>query len=60
MLENGQQKWLNTLLTGDEVEEFLAVQAYHGIRTNADVVRFLIRQEARRINAQVPCDSPSQ
>lgn len=44
-----KEKWLNTLLRGDEVDEFETVQRHLRIRTNADVVRYLIGQEARRI-----------
>jgi len=51
---NTQQdgKFLNTFLEGQHLAEFERVKAYHGIKTNSDVVRFLIRQEARRVARQ--------
>ena len=45
-------KFLNTYLEGRHLTEFERVKAYHGIKTNSDVVRFLIRQEARRVAKQ--------
>ena len=49
MATNVPHKWLNTLLQGQEVQQFLDVKSHHGIRANADVVRLLIRHEWRRI-----------
>jgi len=36
--------WLNTRLTNGQIDEFKTVKTHLGIDTNADVVRFLIRQ----------------
>lgn len=33
-------------------EDFETVQRFHGMESNADVVRFLIRKEARQIRSQ--------
>ncbi|MBN1954865.1 MAG: hypothetical protein JW900_07420 [Anaerolineae bacterium] len=41
--------FVNTLLENEELEQFFQVQRHYAIRSNSDVVRFLIRQEARRI-----------
>ena len=46
--------WLNTKLDAAEAADFEAVQAYHGIKTRSDVIRFLIRAEARRIASPAP------
>jgi hypothetical protein len=51
MSDNGQ-KWVNTELRGELVGEFERVKAYHGIGSNADVVRFLVRKEAREIDGR--------
>jgi hypothetical protein len=45
-----KRKWVNTLLQDGEVDEFERVQEHLGIRTNADVVRHLVRKEAQRID----------
>lgn len=62
-MDNQQKpKFLNTLLDGDHLTEFERVKSYHGIKTNSDVVRFLIRQEARRVareSSAVPNPSPA-
>lgn len=52
MADNGKEKWVNTLLKNGEVEQFEFVQRHLGIRTNADVVRHLVRREAQRIARQ--------
>jgi hypothetical protein len=43
-----------------QVREFEVIQEFYGIKSKSDTLRFVIRQEARRINVQVPCESPSQ
>ena len=40
---------INTYLDPQQWAEFETVQRFYGIDTNADVVRFLIRKEARLI-----------
>lgn len=40
---------VNTYLSVELSEKFLQVKRYYGIDTNADVVRFLIKKEARQI-----------
>lgn len=57
-----ETKFLNTLLDGEQIAEFERVKDYHGIKTNSDVVRFLIRQEARRVareGSALPMANPS-
>jgi len=54
MKSKDKRKYLNTLLEGEHLAEFERVKAYHGIKTNSDVVRFLIRQEARRVARESP------
>ena len=46
------QKFVNTLLDSQQLNDFERVKAYHGISSNSETVRFLIRQEARRIERQ--------
>jgi hypothetical protein len=41
---------VNTPLRGQQIAEFEQVKRHLGIDSNAGVVRFLIRQEARRIS----------
>ncbi len=50
-MSNNKSKWVNTELKGDLVQEFEIIKKHYGIGNNADVVRFLVRQEARRIAA---------
>ena len=40
---------INTYLDKNQWAEFETVQEFYGIDTNVDVVRFLIRKEARAI-----------
>jgi hypothetical protein len=59
MNENSNgSKWVNTELKGELVQEFALVKKYHGIGNNVDVVRFLIRKEARRITALIASSIP--
>lgn len=44
------QFYVNTSLHGRQIEEFEQIKRYLDIGSNADVVRYLIRQEARRIS----------
>jgi hypothetical protein len=55
---NGKRN-VNTYLDEYQWQEFETVQRYHGIETNADVVRFLIRKEARKITEQAPLFAPA-
>jgi len=55
---NGKRN-VNTYLDKTQWQEFVTVQRYHGIETNADVVRFLIRKEAREIAHAAPLFSPA-
>lgn len=48
--EQGKVGNVNTYLSVELSEKFLQVKKYYGICTNADVVRFLIKKEARKIN----------
>ena len=41
--------WINTPLKGPLIDEFLAVKEYLGIEANTDIVRYLIRRQARVI-----------
>jgi len=45
--------WLNALLTEEQAAEFEMVKGYHGLQTNSEVVRYLIHQEARKIQPQL-------
>ena len=36
-------------LEGDQLDELEQIKNYHGIQRNADLLRMLIRDEARRI-----------
>jgi hypothetical protein len=40
---------VNTYLSVELAEDFVQVKQHYGIDTNADVVRFLIKKEARAI-----------
>lgn len=40
---------VNTYLSAELAEDFVRVKQHYGIGTNADVVRFLIKKEARFI-----------
>ncbi len=52
MAEEEKILWINTPLRGDVyIAEFQVIKEYLGIATNADVVRYLIREQARRIGA---------
>lgn len=55
---NGKRN-INTYLDDTQWKEFEAVQRYYGIDTNVDVVRFLIRKEARKITEQAPLSAPA-
>lgn len=48
MEKNGKQL-IQAILDGEHLSDFERVRAHHGINTKADVIRFLIRQEARRV-----------
>jgi hypothetical protein len=45
-----RQLYVNTSLRGRQLDEFEHVKRYLGIDSNAGVMRYLIRQEARRIS----------
>jgi hypothetical protein len=47
--DQDEKQYLNTVLSPENVREFQQVKAYLGIATNSDVIRYLIRQEFRRI-----------
>lgn len=49
--EQTDMQWLNTKLSPEQAAEFEAIQDFYGLNTRSDVVRLLIRQEARRIAA---------
>jgi hypothetical protein len=49
-----QNQLIGAYLTPEQFSEFKTVQRYYGIRSNSDAVRFLIRQELRRIHSQPP------
>lgn len=50
MSENQKPFHVNTPLRGRQIAEFEQVKRHLGIDSNAGVVRYLIRQEARRIS----------
>lgn len=47
-------KMVGAYLSRGQWQELDAIKTYHGITANADAVRFLIRQEARRVSAESP------
>lgn len=59
-IDQDEKQYLNTVLSPENVREFQQVKAYLGIATNSDVIRYLIRQEARRIAQTEPVGAPAQ
>jgi len=53
-IDQDEKQYLNTVLSPENVREFQQVKAYLGIATNSDVIRYLIRQEFRRIAQTEP------
>lgn len=60
MSNNDKQQWLNTLLSAEHADQFETIQRHYGINTRADVVRYLINQEFRRIAQTEPVGAPAQ
>lgn len=54
MSEQPEKQPLNTWLDNEQAAQFNAVKTYLGMSSNSEVVRFLIRQEYRRITAENP------
>lgn len=54
MNEQDEKQPLNTWLDREQVIEFDMIQRYYAIASRSDVVRMLIRQEARRIGGTNP------
>lgn len=50
-------KFVNTFLEGELLTDFEEIKQKLGIRTNSDVVRFLIRREARRLRGGAVVES---
>ncbi len=44
--------WINTPIRGDMINEFEMIKRHLGIASSADVVRFLVREQARRLAGQ--------
>lgn len=44
-------RFVNTLLDGQHLSELDSIKQHHGIKANSDTIRYLIRQEARRIQS---------
>ena len=53
MSDNGS-KFVNTLLDTEHLADLQAVQAHHRIQNRSEVIRFLIRMEARRVASPAP------
>jgi hypothetical protein len=53
MPDNGKAL-IQSILTGEQLADFERVKAHHGIARNSDVIRFLIRKEARRVTEALP------
>jgi len=51
--------FVGAYLSPQRLREFQALKEFYGIERKSDVVRFLIRREASRINAQCE-DVPAQ
>lgn len=50
MSESGNgNTWVNTRLEATAVADLARIQVHHGIKSRSDTIRYLIRQEARRI-----------
>ena len=47
-------KLVGTHLSPDQLAELDQIRIYYGIERNSDLLRFLIREEARRINDSFP------
>jgi hypothetical protein len=54
MPEDNGSRFVNTLLNPASLAELETIQSYHGIKTRSDVIRMLIRMEARRIASPAP------
>lgn len=50
--DSNNKRWLNALLDAEDAARFDTIQHHHGIQSKSDIVRYLIRQEARRIASQ--------
>lgn len=52
---NGDQfTFVNTRLDAESLAELETIKSYHGIESSSEVVRFLLRREARRITRPDP------
>jgi hypothetical protein len=60
MSDHKRPLYVNTPLRGRQLDEFEQVKRYLGIDSNAGVVRYLIRQEARRISGGLGVGSMDQ
>lgn len=52
-------KFVNTLLSEQQLADFEGIKSYHGITNSSEMVRFLIRKEARQIQESAPLFVPA-
>lgn len=50
--QSEELRWVNTPLDGDELAALQRIQAFFGFKHRTETVRYLIRQEDRRITGQ--------
>ena len=48
------------ILSQDLIDQLDQIKAYHGLVSTSDAIRMLIRQEWRRVSAQLPLPLPSE
>jgi len=44
--------WVNTRFRGQDADEFAAVKEWLGIKTNSDVMRYLVRKQAHEMRGE--------
>ena len=53
-MNENEGKWTATTLSPEQQVEFEEVKAYHGLQSNSEALRFLIRKESRQIREAAP------
>lgn len=59
-MNNNSVKLVGGHLEGEQLDELETIKTYHGIQRNADLLRMLIREEARRIRQEQPELAPAE
>lgn len=52
MVKSGKATFVNTLLAADQFTDLLRIKEHYGIAARSDTIRFLIRQEIRRLDSE--------